>query len=405
MYTFATQIMVANIILSSGKDQSLRRFHPWVFSGAIKKIKNQDGVEVTPNEGDVVNVFDNKAEFLGKGHYSNGSIAVRILSFVDEPIDAAFWQKKIADAYQRRTISGLTNNPHTNVYRLVHAEGDGLPGLILDFYNGTVVFQAHSIGMHMVRKEIAAALQHVYGQALHTIYDKSSETLPKTYIVENEFLLGNSEYAEVLENGNTFKVNWITGQKTGFFIDQRDNRQLLASFCKGKSLLNTFCYSGGFSVYAMNAGATLVHSTDSSKKAIELTDENMKLNHRDTCNYASFAEDTFSFIEKNDLNYDVVILDPPAFAKHHNVKHNAVQGYKRLNAETMRKMKSGSVLFTFSCSQAVDRHLFNSTIMSASIQAGRKVRVLYHLAQPADHAPSIFHPEGEYLKGLVLLIE
>jgi 23S rRNA (cytosine1962-C5)-methyltransferase len=405
MYTFATQIMVANIILSSGKDQSLRRFHPWVFSGAIKKIKNQDGVEVTPNEGDVVNVFDNKAEFLGKGHYSNGSIAVRILSFVDEPIDAAFWQKKIADAYQRRTISGLTNNPHTNVYRLVHAEGDGLPGLILDFYNGTVVFQAHSIGMHMVRKEIAAALQHVYGQALHTIYDKSSETLPKTYIVENEFLLGNSEYAEVLENGNTFKVNWITGQKTGFFIDQRDNRQLLASFCKGKSLLNTFCYSGGFSVYAMNVGATLVHSTDSSKKAIELTDENMKLNHRDTCTYASFAEDTFSFIEKNDLNYDVVILDPPAFAKHHNVKHNAVQGYKRLNAETMRKMKSGSVLFTFSCSQAVDRHLFNSTIMSASIQAGRKVRVLYHLAQPADHAPSIFHPEGEYLKGLVLLIE
>jgi len=397
--------VIAKLILSSGKDQSIRRFHPWVFSGAIKKIKDENGREIIPNEGDVIRVFDNKDEFLGVGHYSNGSIAVRILSFEDVDIDSNFWKNKISNAYNRRIISGIAKSEDTNVYRLIHAEGDGLPGLIVDFYNGFAVIQAHSIGMYQMKNYIVEALKAIYGNSLRGIYDKSSETLPKTYLTENGYLFGSGEAVEVIENGHKFNINWITGQKTGFFIDQRDNRQLIAKYSKGKKVLNTFCYSGGFSVYAMNAGANLVHSVDSSKKAIELTNENMKLNHKDGCIYESFAEDTFDFLEKRVEEYDLVILDPPAFAKHQNVKHNAVQGYKRLNAETIRKIKSGGILFTFSCSQAVDRYLFNSTIMSAAIQAKRNVRVLHHLCQPADHAPSIFHPEGEYLKGLVLMIE
>jgi len=397
--------VIAKLILSSGKDQSLRRFHPWVFSGAIKKIKDENGREIIPNEGDIIRVFDNKDEFLGIGHYSGGSIAVRILSFDDVAIDEQFWKTKITDAYKRRIICGLADSSSTNVYRLIHAEGDGLPGLIIDYYNGYAVFQAHSIGMYNMRHAIADAIKELYGVELKGIYDKSAETLPKTFNAENGYLFGEGSKVEVTENGHKFNINWVTGQKTGFFIDQRDNRELLTHYSKGKKILNTFCYSGGFSVYAMNNGATLVHSVDSSKKAIELTDENMKLNHKDGCVYESFAVDTFDFLDKTKEDYDVIILDPPAFAKHQNVKHNAVQGYKRLNAETMRKIKSGGILFTFSCSQAVDRHLFNSTIMSAAIQARRKVRVLHHLCQPADHAPSIFHPEGEYLKGLVLMVE
>jgi len=397
--------LIPKLILSSGKDLSLRRFHPWVFSGAIKKIKDDNGREFEPNEGDIIRVYDNKDEFLGIGHYSLGSIAVRVFSFEDVEIDDDFWTKKIEEAYNRRIIYGLANNLSTNVYRLIHAEGDGMPGLIIDFYNGYAVFQAHSIGMYNTRSAIVKALQKVYAEDLEGVYDKSSETLPKTIETKNEYVFGEGNGVDVLENSLKFNIDWITGQKTGFFIDQRNNRQLLAQYCKNKKVLNTFCYSGGFSVYAMLAGATLVHSVDSSKKAIELCNKNMQLNNIAGCTHESFAMDTFDFLDKSTEQYDVVVLDPPAFAKHQNVKHNAVQGYKRLNCETIKKIKPGGILFTFSCSQAVDRHLFNSTIMSAAILAKRSVKVLHHLSQPPDHAPSIFHPEGEYLKGLVLLVE
>ncbi|MBK9480312.1 MAG: class I SAM-dependent rRNA methyltransferase [Bacteroidetes bacterium] len=398
------------VILSSGKDQSLRRFHPWVFSGAIKKIKNSVGKEIEPSEGELVSVVSNHDEFLGIGHYQLGSIAVRVFSFEECEINQAFWDAKIAAAYNLRKVLNLTSNAETNVYRLLHAEGDGMPGLIIDFYNGTAVLQTHSIGMHLIKKEICQSLQKVYGKTLHAIYDKSEETMPKQSAVkaENGVLWGETKTNEVKEYGNLFSIDWASGQKTGFFIDQRENRNLLAQYCKGKSVANTFCYSGGFSVFAMRAGATLVHSVDSSKKAIELTDKNIELNKSffpKQSEHASFAIDTFDFLETAANKYDVIILDPPAFAKHQNVKHNAVQGYKRLNAEAFKKIKAGGILFTFSCSQVVDTNLFNSTVMAAAIIAKRKVHVLHYLNQPQDHAPSIFHPEGAYLKGLVLYVE
>ncbi len=398
------------VILSSGKDQSLRRFHPWVFSGAIKKIKNSAGKEIEPSEGDIVTVVSNHDEFLGVGHYQLGSIAVRVFSFEEHEINQAFWDAKIAAAYNLRQVLNLTSNAETNVYRLLHAEGDGMPGLIIDFYNGTAVLQTHSIGMHLIKKEISLSLQKVYGDALHAIYDKSEETMPKQSAIkaENGLLWGETKTNEVKEYGNLFAIDWASGQKTGFFIDQRENRNLLAHYCKGKSVANTFCYSGGFSVFAMRAGATLVHSVDSSKKAIELTDKNIELNRgyfSKHSEHASFAIDTFDFLETAANKYDVIILDPPAFAKHQNVKHNAVQGYKRLNAEAFKKIKAGGILFTFSCSQVVDTNLFNNTVMAAAIIAKRKVHVLHYLSQPPDHAPSIFHPEGAYLKGLVLYVE
>jgi 23S rRNA (cytosine1962-C5)-methyltransferase len=388
------------VILSSGKDQSLRRFHPWVFSGAIKKIKGEVA------EGMVVEVYSNHDEFLGIGHYSGGSIAVRIFSFAPIVPDANFWFQKIEKAFNFRKEANLTHNAETNVYRLIHAEGDGLPGLIIDFYNGVAVIQAHSVGMYLMCNLISEALQKVYGNILKAIYDKSAESLPDIPGLNavNSLLWGKVETNVVNEYGHKFAIDWETGQKTGFFVDQRENRKLLQKYCAGKNVLNTFCYSGGFSIYALAAGAQLVHSVDSSKKAMVLTDENVKLNFNEAPNHTSFAMDTFNFIDTATEKYDVIILDPPAFAKHQHVKHNAVQGYKRLNAEAMRKIAPGGILFTFSCSQAVDKYLFHNTIMSAAIQAGREVRILEYMSQPVDHAPSIFHPEGEYLKGIVVKV-
>jgi len=388
------------IILGSGKDQSLRRFHPWVFSGAIKKIKGP------VFDGAVVDVYSNHDEYLGTGHYQEATIAVRVFSFQPVTPDVAFWSDKIRKAFDYRLSVGIANNPDTNVYRLIYAEGDGMPGLIIDYYNGVAVLQAHSVGMHQFREAIAQSLKEVLGDQLRAVYDKSNEALHRNEGGEstNGYILGSSEGAgEVLENGHKFLIDWEHGQKTGFFVDQRDNRALLAKYSKGKRVLNTFCYTGGFSVYAGKAGATEVHSVDSSKKAIDLTDKNMALNG--LTNHASFAVDTFDYLKDKDGIYDVIILDPPAFAKHVNARHNAVMGYKRLNAEAISKIRAGGILFTFSCSQVVSRGLFHDTIMSAAIVAKRNVRVLHHLTQPTDHPVNIYHPEGEYLKGLVLYVE
>ncbi|MBI3509886.1 MAG: class I SAM-dependent rRNA methyltransferase [Bacteroidetes bacterium] len=388
------------VILSSGKDQSLKRFHPWVFSGAIKKIKGP------VQEGDLVDVFSNKEEYLGTGHYSSGSIAIRVFSFDSKEIGAQFWNEKISKAWEYRKNIGITEDKNTNVYRLIYAEGDGMPGLIVDYYNGIAVMQAHSPGMHFQRMEIATALKEILGDKLKAVYDKSAESLHKNseQQVTNGYILGEAEnHVEVTENGNKFLIDWENGQKTGFFIDQRNNRKLLSQYCKGKKVANTFCYTGGFSVYAGTAGASAVHSVDSSKKAIALAEKNMELNGLK--DHAAFAMDTFDFLKDKENVYDVIILDPPAFAKSMSAKHHAVMGYKRLNAEAIMKIKPGGIIFTFSCSQVVNRGLFADTIMSSAIVAGRNVRVLHHLTQPPDHPVNIFHPEGEYLKGLVLYVE
>lgn len=389
------------LYLAPGKEHSLKRQHPWVFSGAIKKA------DAEPAEGDVVEVYSSKREFLGMGHYAPGSIAVRIFSFEQVEPDYTFWKSKVQQAYDFRQRLGLTNNPNTNVYRLVYAEGDGVPGLIVDFYKDTAVVQTHSVGMYNVREYVAQALQEIYGDKLRAVYDKSAESLPAKAAVQaqNGYLYGQSEGGVVVtENGNQFYIDWETGQKTGFFIDQRDNRELLARYVKGKSVLNTFCYTGGFSVYALNAGASEVHSVDVSKKAIDLTIKNGELSQAPD-KHEAFAVDTFEFLKGKEDKYDVIVLDPPAFAKSQNVRHNALMGYKRLNAEAMKKIKPGGILFTFSCSQVVDKYLFSSTVMAAAIEAGRNIKVMHHLPQPADHPISIFHPEGEYLKGLVLFVE
>lgn len=391
---------MTTIILKSGKADSALRLHPWIFSGAIKKIKGP--VE----EGDIVRVTSNKDEFLGLGHYQNGSIAVRIISFEEVEIDEKFWFDKIKNAYEHRKSIGLISNPNTNVYRLVFAEGDGIPGLVIDYYNGAAVIQPHSIGMHYLRNEIASSLKTIYGDRLHTIYYKCEDSLPKNvnFLKENEFLLGNMEETEVLENGNAFMVNWVEGQKTGFFIDQRFNRELVGLYSKGRNVLNTYCYTGGFSIYALNKGANLVHSVDSSKRAIELTEANVALtSHADK--HESFAVDAIEYLKSFESKYDLIILDPPAFAKHKDVRHRAIQGYKRINMTAIQKIAPKGILFTFSCSQVIDARTFESTVLSAAILAKRKVKVLHHLSQPADHPYSIFHLEGKYLKGLVLYIE
>ena len=389
------------VVLKSGKDEAVKRQHPWVFSGAIKKTYGPT------NEGDIVDVYNNKDMFLGCGHWQNGSIAVRIFSFDQVEPNYDFWKEKLQTAYNIREAIGLTNNESTNVYRLVFAEGDSLPGLVMDYYNGAVVFQAHSIGMYLLRNEFTKALKEIYGDKLHTVYSKSKESLPKSsdFDFENEFLFGDKESEIVLENDNKFKVNWISGQKTGFFIDQRFNRELVGNYSKDRKVLNTFCYTGGFSVYSLQQGAKLVHSVDSSAKAIDLTDENVELNGFKDSNHKSFAIDTMSYLQEMEEEYDFIILDPPAYAKHRDVRHKAVQGYKRLNATAFKKIAKGGILFTFSCSQVVDRRLFESTVMSAAIQSGRRVKILHHLSQPADHLVSIYHPEGEYLKGLVVYVE
>lgn len=359
------------------------------------------------NEGDLVMVTDNKDEFLAIGHYQIGSIAVRIVSFQKTEIDSNFWKEKIHKAYEFRKKFGLTETENNNVYRLVHAEGDGLPGLIIDYYNGTAVLQMHSIGMYLNRELFIDALKEIYGDKLKAVYDKSEATIPfKSEIqAKNAYLYGNQSEKVVLEYGNKFKVNWEEGQKTGFFIDQRENRKLLAHYSKDRTVLNVFGYTGGFSVYAMSGGAKEVHSVDSSKSAIELTNENIALNFDDTSRHKAFAVDAFEFLNDIDNKYDIIILDPPAFAKHHNVLHNALQGYKRLNAKAIEKIKPGGILFTFSCSQVVSKENFRKTIFTAAANTGRNVRILHQLSQPIDHAVNVYHPESEYLKGLVVYVE
>lgn len=393
------------IYLQAGRDEAVRRFHPWVFSRAIGRY------EGNPRDGDVVEVYDRKGNYLATGHYHDGSIAIRIFSFAATaggPVvpDAAYWTQKLM---RIRAIRQAIVTGDTNCYRLVHGEGDGCTGLIIDMYNGVAVFQAHSIGMHREREVVTEALRNVFGDELKAVYDKSAETLPDEYgaTVINGYLYGVVPIPHpVKENGNTFMIDWIAGQKTGFFLDQRDNRDLLAKYAQGKKVLNAFCYSGGFSVYALNAGASLVHSVDVSQKAIALTDQNVVANFgEERTEHEAFADDVMHYLKNHDRQYDVVVLDPPAYAKSLSARHRAVQGYKRLNTEGLRRVAKGGILFTFSCSQVVDRELFYNTIVAAAIDAGRQVRVLHHLSQPADHPVSLFHPEGGYLKGLVLWVE
>jgi 23S rRNA (cytosine1962-C5)-methyltransferase len=388
-------------ILKPGKEQSLMRFHPWVFSGAIKKIEGQ----VT--EGDVVEVFSNEGQFLGIGHYQIGSIAVRILSFTPAEPDYQFWKSKINQAFEVRMALGFIDNPLTNAFRLVHGEGDGLPGLIIDFYNGTAVVQMHTVGMFLAKKFLTQALQEVLGSRLTAIYEKSEGTLPFKADVtpENGYLFGKSVSHIALENGLKFNVDWEKGQKTGFFVDQRDNRALLEHYSKDRQVLNMFCYTGGFSFYAMRGGAALVHSVDSSERAVQLTKDNVELNFPGDTRHEAFAVDAFKYLDKVHGKYDLIVLDPPAFAKHQNVLANALQGYRRLNTKAFEQIKPGGILFTFSCSQVVSRDAFRKTIFSAAAKAGRNVRILNQLSQPADHPVNIYHPEGEYLKGLVLYVE
>jgi 23S rRNA (cytosine1962-C5)-methyltransferase len=387
-------------VLKSGKDQSVRRLHPWVFSGAIKKIYGD------PAEGALVHVFDNKDELLATGHYQVGSIAVRILAFKDVDTDEDFWLDRFKIAYDLRKQVGLAESAETNVYRLINAEGDNLPGLIIDYYNGNVVLQIHSIGMYRNLDNITKALKKLYGNKLLSIYDKSGTTLPFKADIDakNQSLFGDTNEAIILENNLKFKVDWNEGQKTGFFIDQRENRLLLEKFSENRKVLNMFCYTGGFSVYAIRGGAELVHSVDSSAKAIDLVNENINLNFPDA-RHSSFALDAFSYLEEIKDKYDLIILDPPAFAKHQNVLHNALQGYKRINQRAFEQIRKGGILFTFSCSQVVTRENFRKSVFAAAANSGRNVRILHQLSQPADHPVSIYHPEGEYLKGLVLHVE
>lgn len=388
------------ITLKKGKEISIRRLHPWIFSGAIQKMEGEAA------DGGWVEIQDARASTLGFGHYQNGSIAVRMLSFSDTPPSENFWEEKLQRACQLRAAAGLPSAA-TNAMRLIHGEGDGLPGLIIDYYDGIAIIQAHSVGMHHDRLHIAAALQKVV-EGTKAIYYKSQSTLPGKMrdAKQDEYLLGMGIVPHiVLEYNNKFYIDWEEGQKTGFFLDQRENRRLLGDFSKGKNVLNTFCYTGGFSVYALNAGAALVHSVDASERAIDLTRKNLELNGFSSNIHQCYAVDTFDFLKDKQGVYDVIVLDPPAFAKHRDARHQAVRGYQRLNAEAMRVIKPGGVIFTFSCSQVVDRQLFYDTVVSAAIQAGRQIKVLHHLSQPADHPVSIFHPEGEYLKGLVLYVE
>lgn len=388
------------IVLKSGKDQSPLRFHPWIFSGAIKKIYGN------PVEGDVVDVYDNKDTLLGVGHYQPGSIAVRILAFGNVNPDIDFFRERIRSAINYRKTIGIFDNPATNVFRLVHAEGDNLPGLIIDFYNGVIVMQMHSVGMYRIRNEIAAILTELLGTRLIAVYDKSESTIPFMSGIKPEsgFLYGSSTPVTVTENNLSFKVDWTTGQKTGFFIDQRENRRLLEEFTSGRDVLNLFGYTGAFSVYAMKNAAS-VHTVDSSESAIKLADENINLNFGDDLRHRSFKADAFQYLNDIKNKYDLIILDPPAFAKHHNVLANALQGYKRLNIKAIEQVRPGGIIFTFSCSQVVTRENFRKSVFAAAANTGRKVRIIHQLVQPPDHPVNIYHPESEYLKGLVIHVE
>ena len=393
--------MYKKIYLKKGKEESLKRFHPWVFSGAIQHQPED------VDEGEVVRVMTAGGDFIAVGHYQIGSIAVRVLSFDDVEIDDTFWYGKLQSAFAMRRSIGIVDNPSNNTYRLVHGEGDNIPGLIIDVYGPTAVMQAHSVGIHLERKRIAVQLIQVMGERVKNVYYKSETTPPFKADLgqEDGFIIGGSNDNVAVENELKFYVDWLKGQKTGFFVDQRDNRSLLEHFSAGKRVLNMFCYTGGFSFYAMRGGATLVHSVDSSAKAIELTTKNVELNFPGDKRHEAFCEDAFKYLDKAGGDYDLVILDPPAFAKHRGALHNALKGYTRLNMKAFEKIRPGGILFTFSCSQVVTKDNFRNAVFTAAALAHRNVRILHQLHQPADHPINIFHPEGEYLKGLVLYVE
>jgi 23S rRNA (cytosine1962-C5)-methyltransferase len=405
------------IILKKGKEAAIKRFHPWLFSGAIRQVID------APEEGDVVEIFTAGNEYLASGHYCGGSIAVKIFTWQQQEINLAFWKEKLQSALLLRRSAGLTESPLTNAYRLVFSEGDELPGLIIDWYNGVAVIQTHSVGMHRVKSELVKVLQELYGTELKAVYDKSSETMHHTLsdpgdnlaedsgVAEvkrssvNQYLYGSSVNEPITEMGHRFYVDWEKGQKTGFFLDQRNNRMFAQYYAKGKKVLNAFCYSGAFSIYALKGGASLIHSVDSSGQALQLLEKNLRLNNIEPGIHTSFQEDVKNFLFRMQDPYDMIILDPPAFAKHHNVSHNALQGYVRINAEAMKKIAPGGILMSFSCSQAVSREMFQGALLSAALECGRKMKILHHLSQGPDHPVNIYHPEGEYLKGLIVYIE
>ena len=393
--------MYPTIQLRHGKAESLKRFHPWIFSGAIQRMPDN------LTEGQIVRIIDHKGEFLAIGHYQIGSIAIRVLSFVERKIDNEFWKERLSEAFNMRCSIGLVEREDNNTLRLVHGEGDQLPGLIIDLYGKTAVMQAHSVGMHLYRKEIAAALIDVCKGIIENVYYKSETTLPfKADLHEKDgFIIGGNEDNIAIEYGLKFHIDWLRGQKTGFFIDQRENRKLLEQYSMGKNVLNMFCYTGGFSVYALRGGATRVTSVDSSAKAINLTRANAELNFPGDSRHDAYAEDAFKFLERAGDDYELIVLDPPAFAKHKGALRNALKGYTRLNTIAISKIRKGGIIFTFSCSQAVNKDQFRLAVFTAAAQAGRHVRILHQLHQPADHPINIYHPEGEYLKGLVLEVE
>ena len=386
------------VILKRGKEESLQRFHPWIFSGAIQRIEGK------PEEGDVVTVFTNDRKFIARGHVQVGSIAVRVLTFKDEPIDRQFWERRIATAYDLRERTGISSREDNTTYRLVHGEGDNLPGLIIDIYGDTAVMQAHSVGMHVNRMDIAEAVKKCLGDKIKNIYYKSDTTLPYKADInkDNGYIMGGNASNISTEYGLKFHIDWLRGQKTGFFVDQRENRALLEKYAKGRKLLNMFCYTGGFSIYALRGGAEIVHSVDSSSKAIDLTNANAELNFPGDTRHTAYAEDAFDFLDRMGNNYNLIILDPPAFAKHRDSLRNALIGYRRLNAKAIEKIQPGGILFTFSCSQVVSKENFRTAVFTAAAMAKRNVRILHQLTQPADHPVNIYHPEGEYLKGLIL---
>ena len=390
-----------SIYLKRGKDDSLKRFHPWIFSGAIHHM------DETIIEGDTVRVITSDVDFIAVGHYQKGSIAVRVLSFQDIVIDSAFWEEYLKSALKMRIAIGLADNPNNNTYRLVHGEGDNLPGLVIDCYGKTAVMQAHSVGMHVNRHDVCDALVKIMDGRIQNVFYKSETTLPFKANVEQEngFIYGGDADNVAIENNLKFHIDWLKGQKTGFFVDQRENRSLLEKYSKNRSVLNMFCYTGGFSVYAMRGGAELVHSVDSSAKAIELTNANIEMNFPGDNRHQAYCEDAFKYMDEHDDKYDLIILDPPAFAKHRSALHNALKGYIRLNNKGLQRIKHGGILFTFSCSQAVNKDQFRAAVFTAAAQAKRRVRILHQLHQPADHPINIYHPEGEYLKGLVLYVE
>ena len=393
--------MYKNIYLKKGKDESLRRFHPWVFSGAISHA--DDGLE----EGDIVRVIAANGEFMALGHFQIGSIAVRVLSFDDIEIDDTYWCGRLSSALEMRRSIGIADNPDNDTFRLVHGEGDNLPGLVIDCYGKTAVMQAHSVGMHLSRNTIAKCLVDVMGGRIENVFYKSETTLPFKAGLgqENGFIIGGSNDNVAVENGLRFHVDWLKGQKTGFFVDQRENRLLLERYARNRNVLNMFCYTGGFSFYAMRGHAKSVDSVDSSAKAVELTDANVALNFPGDARHHAYFEDAFKFLDSAGGKYDLVILDPPAFAKHRAALHNALKGYTRLNAKALERIKPGGILFTFSCSQVVTKDNFRNAVFTAAAVAKRNVRILHQLHQPADHPVNIYHPEGEYLKGLVLYVE